>query len=95
MRSLGYDEGSEPEGMECQEGDDRSHGRTCVTVAATRLLLNVEFTCGNSRQHLFDKTGNPSRVQEGREGGGGGRWRSLVKQSREVLLLFVDSCLIG
>ena len=53
MRSLGYDEGSEPEGMECQEGDDRSHGRTCVTVAATRLLLNVESTCGNPRQRVL------------------------------------------
>ena len=55
MRCLRYDEGSEPERMEFQEGDDRSHGRDCVAVAATRLLLNVGFTCGNSRQHLFDK----------------------------------------
>ena len=53
MGSLRYDEGSEPETMECQEGNDRSHGRTGVTVAATRLLLNVEFTCGNFRQHLL------------------------------------------
>ena len=80
MRSLGYDEGSEPEGMECQEGDDRSHGRTCVTVAATRLLLNVEFTCGNSRQHLFDKL----EILVGYKRGGrrGGGWREGEKFSQ-------------
>ena len=96
MRCLRYDEGGDPERMEGQERDDGSHGRGCVVVAATRLLLNVRFTCGNSRQHLFDKLEILVGYKRGgRLGGVGERGRSLVKQGREVLLLLIDSCLVG